>query len=138
MCPNSYAISVKFPDKNLDLTHTKCLTYKCRQLVHWHIDGQQALFHSLLRRGSRWVSPSKYQNINNRKNRKRAGDDGKRETAGALSLLSSPFPSCPARSLFLSPQPPHNTKSLPTTQRGLCGGESLFHLSLVTFPIFHW
>ena len=26
------------------------------------------------------------------------------------SLLSSPFPSCPARSLFLSPQPPHNTK----------------------------
>ena len=27
-----------------------------------------------------------------------------------VSLLSSPFPSCPARSLFLSPQPPHNTK----------------------------
>ena len=43
------------------------------------------------------------------KNRKRAGDDGKRETA------------CPARSLFLSPQPQH--KSLPTIQRGLCGGE---------------
>ena len=41
-----------------------------------------------------------------------AGDDGKRETAGA-SLLSSPFPSCPARSLFLSPQPPHNTKASP-------------------------
>ena len=46
------------------------------------------------------------------KNRKRAGNDGKRETAGA-SLLSSPFPSCPARSLFLSPQPPHNTKASP-------------------------
>ena len=29
------------------------------------------------------------------------------------SLLSSPFPSCPARSLFLSPQPPHNTKASP-------------------------
>ena len=26
------------------------------------------------------------------------------------SLLSSPFPSCPARFLFLSPQPPYNTK----------------------------
>ena len=38
-----------------------------------------------------------------------AGDDGKREKAGA-SLLSFPFPSSPARSLFLSPQPPHNTK----------------------------
>ena len=43
------------------------------------------------------------------KNRKRAGDDWKREKAG-VSLLSSPFPSCPARSLFLSPQPPHNIK----------------------------
>ena len=50
-----------------------------------------------------------YKNSNNRKNRKRAGDDGKREKAGA-SLLSFPFPSCLARSLFLSPQPPHNTK----------------------------
>ena len=44
MRPNSYAMSVKLPDKNIDLTHTTCLTYKCRQLVHWHIDGQQALF----------------------------------------------------------------------------------------------
>ena len=26
------------------------------------------------------------------------------------SLLSSPFPSCPARFLFISPQPPYNTK----------------------------
>ena len=77
-----------------------------------------------------------HQNINNRKNRKRAGDDGKRETAGALSLLSSPFPSCPARSLFLSPQPPHNTKSLPTTQRGLCGGESLEHISNFKDTVF--
>ena len=48
------------------------------------------------------------------KNRKRAGDDGKRETAG------------PARSLFLSPQPPHNTKASPqykeasAEERGLC------------------
>ena len=39
----------------------------------------------------------------------RAGDDGKREKAGA-SLLSFLFPSSPARSLFLSPQPPHNIK----------------------------
>ena len=36
-----------------------------------------------------------YENSNNRKNRKRAGSDGKREKA---------------RSVFLSPQPPHNTK----------------------------
>ena len=47
---------------------------------------------------------------NNLRNRKRAGDDGKREKAGKASLLSSPFPSFPARSLFLSPQPPNNTK----------------------------
>ena len=50
-----------------------------------------------------------YKNSNNRKNRKRAGDDRKGEKAGA-SLLSFPFPWCLARSLFLSPQPPHNTK----------------------------
>ena len=50
-----------------------------------------------------------YKNSNNGKNRKRARDDGKREKAGA-SLLSFPFPWCLARSLFLSPQPPHNTK----------------------------
>ena len=42
-------------------------------------------------------------------NRKRAGDDGKREKAGT-SLLSFPFPSCLARFLFLP--------SLPTTKRG--------------------
>ena len=50
-----------------------------------------------------------YINSNNRKNRKGAEDDGKRKKAGA-SLLSFPFPSCPARCLFLSPQLPHNTK----------------------------
>ena len=50
-----------------------------------------------------------YKNSNNRKNRKRAGNDGKKEKAAA-SLLSFPFPSFPARSLFLSPQPSHNTK----------------------------
>ena len=49
-----------------------------------------------------------YKNCNNGKNRKRARDDGKREKAGA-SLLS--FPSHRAsRAVFLSPQPPHNTK----------------------------
>ena len=47
------------------------------------------------------------------KNRKRAGDDGKRETA---SLLSSPFPSRPHTFFFFLPslpttqKPPHNTK----------------------------
>ena len=41
------------------------------------------------------------------------------------TMGTSPFPSCPARSLFLSPQPPHN-KSLPTIQRGLCGGERVY------------
>ena len=50
-----------------------------------------------------------YENNNNRNNRKRAGDDGKREKA-VTSFLSSPFPSFPAHSLFLSPQPPHNIK----------------------------
>ena len=49
------------------------------------------------------------KNSNNRNNRKRAWDDGKRGKAGA-SLLSFPFPSCPALSIFLSPQPPHNTQ----------------------------
>ena len=29
------------------------------------------------------------------------------------TMGTSPFPSCPARSLFLSPQPPHNTKASP-------------------------
>ena len=50
-----------------------------------------------------------YKNSNNRKNIKRAEEDGKRKKAGS-SLLSFPFPSCPARCLFLSPQLPHNTK----------------------------
>ena len=44
------------------------------------------------------------------KKKKRAGDDGKTEKAGA-SLLYFPFSSFSARSLFLFPQPPHNTKS---------------------------
>ena len=49
-----------------------------------------------------------YKNSNDRKNSKRAGDDKKGEKAGA-SLLS--FPSHRAsRAVFLSPQPPHNTK----------------------------
>ena len=49
-----------------------------------------------------------YKNSSNRKkkNRKRAGDHGKREMAGA-SLLSFSFPLCPALSLFFSPQLPH-------------------------------
>ena len=59
-----------------------------------------------------------YKNSNNRKNRKRAGDDGKREKAGA-SLLSS-FPSNRAsRALFFF------LPSLPSTKRGLWGGERL-------------
>ena len=29
------------------------------------------------------------------------------------TMGTSPFPSCPALSLFLSPQPPHNTKASP-------------------------
>ena len=40
-----------------------------------------------------------YRNSNNKKNRKSAGDEGKRKKAGA-SLLSFPFPSCATRSLF--------------------------------------
>ena len=40
-----------------------------------------------------------------------AEDDGKRETAGA-SLLSFPFPSCPARSLFFfSPASPQHKEA---------------------------
>ena len=50
-----------------------------------------------------------YENNNNRKNRKRAGDDGKREKAGT-AFLSSHFQWFSAHFLFLSPQPPHNTK----------------------------
>ena len=33
--------------------------------------------------------------------------------SGRGTMGTSPFPSCPARSLFLSPQPPHNTKASP-------------------------
>ena len=51
--------------------------------------------------------------IKSRKNRKRAGDDGKRENA---SFLSSPSRRAPRALLFFRP-------SLPTTQRGLCGGK---------------
>ena len=49
-----------------------------------------------------------YKNSNNRKNRKRSGDDGKREKV------------C---SLFLSPQPPHNT-TRPLGRRELPSRES--------------
>ena len=56
----------------------------------------------LLRRGSRWIK------------RKRAGDDGKREKAGALS----PSHGAPRALFFFVP-------CLPTTERGLCGEESL-------------
>ena len=44
-----------------------------------------------------------------------------------LLLFSFPFPSCPARSLFLSPQPPRNTKR-PMRQWNLGSGfQSLMH-----------
>ena len=60
-----------------------------------------------------------YKISNNRKKRKRAGDRGKREKAGASAaiqrILSSHRFAC-ALFFFLP--------SLPTTQRGLCGGES--------------
>ena len=58
------------------------------------------------------------------KNRKRAGNDGKRETAGAAGLSSLfPLPIVPrALSFSFSPASPQH-KSLPTIQRGLCGGE---------------
>ena len=42
------------------------------------------------------------------KNRKHLGDNRNREKVGAFSL--SPSHLCPALSIFLSPQPPHNTK----------------------------
>ena len=58
-----------------------------------------------------------YKNSNNRKNRKRAGDDRKREKAGA-SLLSSPSHRASRALFFFLP-------SLVTTQRGLRGGERL-------------
>ena len=70
------------------------------------------------------------------KNRKRAGDDGKRETAGEPQIwpenrtlygrgLSSlfPLPIVPRALPFsFSPASPQH-KSFPTIQRGLCGGE---------------
>ena len=81
---------------------------------HWATRGLASKL-SLLRRGSPRVS---LYNSNNRKNWKRTEDDGKREKAEA-SLLSSTFPSCPARSLFLSPQAPNNTKR-PLQRRERC------------------
>ena len=56
-----------------------------------------------------------------------AGNDGKREKAGA-SLLSLPFPAFPARFTFPSTQPPRvfsQACSQGATVGGLCRGESL-------------
>ena len=67
-----------------------------------------------------------HQNINNRKNRKRGGrwEEG---NGGSLSSLF-PLPIVPrALSFSFSPASPQH-KSLPTTQRGLCGGERLHRL----------
>ena len=71
----------------------------------------QNAFHSIL-----WLSPPQRLPLGIpikiaiiEKNGNRAGDDGKKEKTG-VSLLSLPFPSCPALSLFYSPQPTHNTK----------------------------
>ena len=50
-----------------------------------------------------------YKNSNNRKNRKRAGDDGKREKAGRPLFFLSPSHRAP-RAFFFSPQPSHNTR----------------------------
>ena len=55
-----------------------------------------------------------FKDSNNRKNRKRAWDDGKREKAG--DSLSPSHRAPRALSFFLP--------NLPTTHRGLCGGES--------------
>ena len=55
-----------------------------------------------------------YKNSNDRKNSKRAGDDRKREKAGASLFL----PIVPRALFFFLP-------SLPTTQRSLWGGERL-------------
>ena len=70
-----------------------------------------------------WLSPPQrlplgipYENNNNRKNRKRAGDDGKREWREPLFSLPTSNGSPRALFFFLP--------SLPTTQRGLCGEES--------------
>ena len=54
------------------------------------------------------AAPAGYpnKNSNNRKNRKRVGAMGRGEKRERSFL----FPSCPARSLFISPQPPYYTK----------------------------
>ena len=56
-----------------------------------------------------------YKNSNNRKNTKRAEEDGKRKKAGS-SLLSSPSHRAPRAVFFFLP-------SFPTTQSGLCAGD---------------
>ena len=55
--------------------------------------------------------PAGYPNkdSNNRKIESARGTKGRRKRQESL-LLSSPFPSCPARFLFLSPWPPYGTK----------------------------
>ena len=39
---------------------------------------------------------------------------------GTMGRGPSPFPPCPARSLFLSPQPPYNTKRPLRRRQGIC------------------
>ena len=116
------------------LTHVKCVSnmimalirtltcVKCASNMSWLY---LYIWSSLLCRGSLWEFFLIILRLWGR-----AGNDGKRERAGALaSLLSFPFPTFRARCRFpLSPgpRPPLATKQ---HERGLCGGESIWSLT---------
>ena len=75
------------------------------------LERQNFLFHDETNALSSAEAPAgyPYNNSNNRKKQKARGER-REEGKGGSSLLSFSFPSCPARCLFLSPQPPHDTK----------------------------
>ena len=75
--------------------------------AYWKLRLSPLLFSPL----SSAEAPAGYPNndSNNRKTESARGTMGRRKRREFL-LLSSPFPSCPARFLFLFPRPPYDTK----------------------------
>ena len=111
---------VSMQDKVIETTTTK-KTFTCRKsstltAFVWNTNMAAARHVKPL---SSAEAPARYpyKNSNNRKNRKRAGSDGKREKS---------------RSVFLSPQPSHNTK-VPLRRREMWNHEIRLPICLFVF-----